>query len=308
MNKGSLESFLSDLKKQSLSAALPETVIASITFQVLWGLGYLHFENKLHRDVKPGNVLLSSEGLVKLSDFGISKELSNSDSMSNTSIGTFRYMSPERLMGERYDSSGDVWAVGLILIELHSGCYPFQTFCSTPVDLLDVLEPTSISDQMRSMSMSMSTLASLMLSIDPKSRRSAQELVVNEWFAGARIFVLEDAQKILKQFFAKNGALSGTLVSEYSSSDALDTDSVPDVTNKLLPKSNFCRALEDSMFAMRVSSDSHRRDAGAMDSSYGNVAFSLDSTGFRANEGSDEGVERSCGTDDFKDKDRDVKY
>ncbi|CAN0509552.1 unnamed protein product, partial [Ectocarpus sp. 8 AP-2014] len=52
-----------------------EDLMAAITLQILWGLGYLHYEHHVHRDVKPQNVLLNSHGEVKLSDFGIAREL-----------------------------------------------------------------------------------------------------------------------------------------------------------------------------------------------------------------------------------------
>ena len=64
----------------------------------MWGLAYLHYDNLLHRDIKPGNVLLNSRGQVKLSDFGISRELEDSQAMATTSAGTFRYMSAERYL------------------------------------------------------------------------------------------------------------------------------------------------------------------------------------------------------------------
>ena len=75
----------------------------------------------------------NSDGYVKLSDFGISKSLDSSTAMSNTAIGTFRYMSPERLLGKQYDSSGDIWSVGILLIQLWEKRYPFEDCSATPI-------------------------------------------------------------------------------------------------------------------------------------------------------------------------------
>eukprot|EP01036_Dinobryon_divergens_P027531 gene27531-36325_t len=86
MDKGSLE-FMSN-KTINVS----EAVMAAITFQIIWGLGYLHFENQIHRDVKPANILMNSQGQVKLSDFGISKELDGSAAMVKTAVGSYHYI------------------------------------------------------------------------------------------------------------------------------------------------------------------------------------------------------------------------
>ena len=84
MDRGSLEQLLS-FKNEPLS----EGLIAAIAFQMLWGLSYLHFENIIHRDIKPGNVLIHTDGSVKLCDFGL---VSLGDkSLQTTVAGTARY-------------------------------------------------------------------------------------------------------------------------------------------------------------------------------------------------------------------------
>lgn len=77
---------------------------------------------------------------MKLSDFGISKELDNSTAMSHTAVGSYRYMSPERLLGDKYDASGDVWSVGITIVQLWDKHYPFSEVADTPIDLLSELE------------------------------------------------------------------------------------------------------------------------------------------------------------------------
>lgn len=79
-------------------------------------------------------------GHVKLSDFGISRQLDGTSEMSNTYVGTFRFMSPERLLGDGYDFSGDIWSVGVMMMELWTKRCPFQDHLSSPLKLLEEIE------------------------------------------------------------------------------------------------------------------------------------------------------------------------
>ena len=80
----------------------------------------------MHRDIKPDNILVNSEGFVKLTDFGITKQIDGEESLAGTFVGTLNYMSPERMEGERYSYAGDVWSLGIVLIELATGQYPYK--------------------------------------------------------------------------------------------------------------------------------------------------------------------------------------
>lgn len=88
MDKGTLQSALQRL------GPLPEDIIGHIAFQVLTGLEYLHKTKKIiHRDIKPSNLLFSSEGFVKISDFGTAGIMSRTDATKRTFVGTVTYMS-----------------------------------------------------------------------------------------------------------------------------------------------------------------------------------------------------------------------
>ena len=134
MDRGSLEDFLSEQKiynNPSHFNGLPDNLTASISYQILWGLGYLHYEKISHRDIKPANVLINSAGQVKLSDFGIATErMDGTHQMNNTVVGTARYMSPERLNAKPYTSLSDIWSLGLVLFECATGKSPFHDIIS----------------------------------------------------------------------------------------------------------------------------------------------------------------------------------
>ena len=93
-NAGSLDAVLA-----RANGPVPESALAGIAFQCLYGLGYLAHEKRVHRDIKPSNILVNDDGAVKLTDFGISRSLADSIN-AKTFIGSFRYMSPERIAHE----------------------------------------------------------------------------------------------------------------------------------------------------------------------------------------------------------------
>merc|ERR1712085_34759 len=77
------------------------------------------------RDVKPENILHNLAGQVKLTDFGISKDVQSFDGMGTTFVGTSMYMAPERVSGDNYSFQSDVWSAGMVIYELSTGCHPF---------------------------------------------------------------------------------------------------------------------------------------------------------------------------------------
>ena len=79
----------------------------------------------MHRDIKPDNILVNSLGFVKLTDFGITKQLDETSALLSTFVGTMNYMSPERMEGEKYSFEGDIWSLGIVIVELMTGSYPY---------------------------------------------------------------------------------------------------------------------------------------------------------------------------------------
>jgi mitogen-activated protein kinase kinase len=100
-------------------------VLGKIAEAMLGGLKYLYIAHRImHRDIKPSNVVVNSKGQIKLCDFGVSSELVNS--VADTFVGTGTYMAPERIQGSPYTVKSDVWSVGLTLMELAIGKFPFS--------------------------------------------------------------------------------------------------------------------------------------------------------------------------------------
>jgi eukaryotic-like serine/threonine-protein kinase len=106
---------------------LPERA-AEITDGVLRALDYSHRNGIVHRDIKPGNVMLTRAGEVKVMDFGIARAVADSQlTMTQTAqvIGTAQYLSPEQARGERVDARSDLYSTGCLLYELLTGRPPF---------------------------------------------------------------------------------------------------------------------------------------------------------------------------------------
>src|SRR5216684_2139668 len=106
---------------------LPERAL-EITDGVLRALDYSHSNGIVHRDIKPGNVMLTRSGQVKVMDFGIARAVSDAQAtMTQTAqvIGTAQYLSPEQARGERVDARSDLYSAGCLLYELLTGRPPF---------------------------------------------------------------------------------------------------------------------------------------------------------------------------------------
>jgi serine/threonine-protein kinase len=124
---------------------LPERAL-EITSGVLSALDYSHRAGIIHRDIKPGNVMLTPSGDVKVMDFGIARAMSDASStMTQTAavVGTAQYLSPEQARGEPVDSRSDVYSAGCLLYELLTGRPPFIGDSPVAVAYQHVREPAA---------------------------------------------------------------------------------------------------------------------------------------------------------------------
>jgi serine/threonine-protein kinase len=104
---------------------LPLSVKLGYIVRVCDALAYAHQHNVVHRDVKPANIMVTKEGVVKVVDFGIARLTDMSMTQPNMMIGSRAYMSPQLYKGERADARSDIWAVGVSLFELLAYKRPF---------------------------------------------------------------------------------------------------------------------------------------------------------------------------------------
>ncbi|MBF0633775.1 MAG: serine/threonine protein kinase, partial [Nitrospinae bacterium] len=105
----------------------------SVIRQIAEGLDYAHKKGVVHRDVKPANVIVTDEGIPKLTDFGLARLSDSSLTMSGTILGTPNYMSPEQVQGKKVDARSDYFSLTVVLYEIITNEKPFAAESITSV-------------------------------------------------------------------------------------------------------------------------------------------------------------------------------
>lgn len=134
-----------ELLADSTPVPIPEAV--EISAGVLSALQYSHAAGLVHRDIKPGNVMLTNSGKVKVMDFGIARAMADSQAtmtQTNAVIGTAQYLSPEQARGVAVDERSDIYSAGCLLFELLTGQAPFNGDSAVSLAYQHVSEPPPV--------------------------------------------------------------------------------------------------------------------------------------------------------------------
>jgi serine/threonine protein kinase len=162
-------------------ATLPLGTKLGYIVQACRALDYAHRRGIVHRDVKPANIMVTRDGIVKVVDFGIARIADASKTQTGTLLGTLAYMPPEQLRGQAADARGDIWALGVVLYELLSYRRPF-TGENHAALLLNILqdEPQSISQLLPECPVELDRVVSRALRKDEKERYSTMKALLKD--------------------------------------------------------------------------------------------------------------------------------
>ena len=166
------------LRERLARGSMTEADALDITIQAARGLSAAHAHNIVHRDIKPGNIMVTSAGLVKLLDFGLATRASTG-AREGGLPGTIPYMSPEQLRGETPGTQSDLWSLGVVMYEMLAGERPFaaegRDDCITSI-LND--KPRLLRSINRQASARLERIVARLLERDPNARyHSADELL-----------------------------------------------------------------------------------------------------------------------------------
>lgn len=151
----------------------------SIVEQACEGLDYAHRHGVVHRDVKPGNLLRSNEGVVKLADFGIAKATEQSSiTQVGSVLGTAAYLAPEQARGEEAGPSADLYALGVVAYQLISGRLPYEAASLTELALKQQQEePPMLDTLVAAVGPELADSIAIALALDSRDRyRTAHEM------------------------------------------------------------------------------------------------------------------------------------
>ncbi|KDO31494.1 STE/STE20/MST protein kinase [Saprolegnia parasitica CBS 223.65] len=168
---------VADMLRVSPAGVLSEKEVAAVCANVVKGLAYLHDQRNIHRDIKAGNVLLSSSGLAKLADFGVSAQLTNTINKRKTVIGTPFWMAPEVIQETQYDCKADIWSLGITAIEMAEGDPPLASMHPMRAIFLIPSRPSPTLKEPAQYSPAFSDFLALCLKKSAADRPSAADLL-----------------------------------------------------------------------------------------------------------------------------------
>ncbi|CAG9317571.1 unnamed protein product [Blepharisma stoltei] len=162
---------------------LEDNVIKTFARQLLKGLAYLHENNVIHRDLKSANILISTNGKLKLTDFGSSRKFEHSDLELTKSLrGSPYWMAPEVVLRRGHSYSADIWSLGCVLIEMASGRPPWSNYSKDAREVLKLIATNEMLPDFPKCENQLKNIIKQCIQRDPMRRPSAKDLLKLSYF------------------------------------------------------------------------------------------------------------------------------
>ena len=162
--------------QMKLNKKFSEDQILDWFTQICLAVYHIQKNKILHRDIKPQNVFMTKSSMVKLGDFGISKNLNTTWEKAVTFIGTPYYISPEIVQNEPYSFKSDIWSLGVLLYELIALKFPFDA-SSLPKLMIKIMKGQYMKLKDKNFSPELTNLVDKILNVDPTKRPGIKEIL-----------------------------------------------------------------------------------------------------------------------------------
>jgi len=217
------------------STTLTEAEITAVVAYTVLGLHHLHSHSSIHRDVKAGNILLSSDGKAKLADFGVSAQVTNTMSKRKTVIGTPFWMAPEVIQETSYDGRADVWSLGITAIEMADGQPPHYNVHPMRAIFMIPMKPSPTVKDPSKWSSQFNDFVRVCLVKNPEERADAAALLDHPFIAAeVRRIRSHGASRLLRDLVERNwGAIQQFRVGDPAGDGKEDGEPDADATLKL---------------------------------------------------------------------------
>ncbi len=202
------------LREKIDSGPIPFDKAIKLFSLIAQGLKAAHEKNIIHRDIKPGNILISESGEVKIVDFGLAKLAGMELTKTTSSKGTAAYMCPEQIRGQKVDHRCDIWALGIVLYEMLTGHLPFEAEYPEPMMYTIVNEePKPLSHHLDSVPDYLQDIITKLLKKDPNERYQDMSEILNDYQTHIKI----DDSEVIKTKSSFKKLLQRKRIYAYSS-------------------------------------------------------------------------------------------